>query len=100
MSLTRFKSTLDALKGKKSYATFIRNLTQQYIIEVAEGVRNATEAFREQGRKQVREQEDNFRVPCSVCGKPMKFSSRHDNWPEEKGGFVPGFQRMGSRRMS
>jgi predicted CopG family antitoxin len=89
------KSTLDALKGEKSYATFIRNLIIKHNIEVAEGVRNATESFMEQGRKQVREQEDNFRVPCSVCGKPMKYSSRDDIWPKAKEVLYQAFSKWG-----
>jgi|GEM_PF-2306000 len=26
------------------------------------------------------ENEERFNVPCSVCGKPMKFSSKYSNW--------------------
>jgi hypothetical protein len=32
----------------------------------------------------VRTMEDNFHVPCSICGKPMSFSSRDNNWEVEK----------------
>lgn len=28
----------------------------------------------------VRNNEDNFHVPCSKCGKPMSFSNRDSNW--------------------
>ena len=38
-----------------------------------ETIRN--QAFAD-GQRFVREHEDNFRVPCSICGKPMQFSSR------------------------
>lgn len=36
------------------------------------------------GMNRVRVDEDNFHVPCSVCGKPMHISSRDNNWQEEK----------------
>jgi Zn-dependent M32 family carboxypeptidase len=34
----------------------------------------------EEAREWIRRTEDNFRVPCSICGKPMYFSSTQDNW--------------------
>ena len=34
----------------------------------------------EAGAGWVRRNEDNFRVPCSICGKPMYFSSNDSNW--------------------
>ena len=34
--------------------------------------------------RKVREEEDNFRVPCEICGKPMYFSSNDEEWEEEK----------------
>lgn len=37
----------------------------------------------EAGGEWVRENEDNFRVPCSICGKPMYFSSLNKNWESE-----------------
>jgi len=37
----------------------------------------------EAGGEWVRENEDNFRVPCSICGKPMQFSSLDKNWESE-----------------
>jgi hypothetical protein len=45
-----------------------------------------TEAF---GDAQSKAQEwlrnnDCFRVPCSVCGQPMTFSSQDGNWEQEK----------------
>lgn len=36
------------------------------------------------GAKYVRSNEDNFRVPCSVCGKHMRFSSDDKEWEDEK----------------
>jgi hypothetical protein len=36
------------------------------------------------GMNYVRRSEDNFRVPCSICGKPMYFSSRDENWENER----------------
>ena len=51
-------------------------------------VNRARESIRESawnaGAEYVRESEDNFHVPCSICGKPMHFSSRDQNWEEEK----------------
>lgn len=41
--------------------------------------RNAWEA----GRQWTRQNEDNFHVPCSICGKPMHFSSLDENWESE-----------------
>jgi len=29
------------------------------------------------------ENEERFIVPCSVCGEPMQFSSKHTNWKTE-----------------
>ena len=46
-----------------------------------ETIRN--KAF-DEGMKYVREWEDNFRVQCSICDKPMYFSSRNKNWEEVK----------------
>lgn len=38
----------------------------------------------QRGADQVRYDEDNFHAPCSICGKPMHFSSRDQKWEEEK----------------
>ena len=38
----------------------------------------------EEGAKWVRANEDNFRAPCSICGKPMRFSSKDSNWENQK----------------
>jgi hypothetical protein len=35
------------------------------------------------GIRWARENEDNFRVPCSICGEPMHFSSSDKNWESE-----------------
>jgi hypothetical protein len=32
----------------------------------------------------IRRFEDNFRTPCSECGKYIHFSSRDENWEQEK----------------
>ena len=32
----------------------------------------------------TRHEEDNFRVPCKICGENMYFSSTDENWEEEK----------------
>jgi hypothetical protein len=38
----------------------------------------------EKGAEYVRVNEDNFHVPCPICGKPMHFSSRDQDWEGEK----------------
>jgi len=38
-----------------------------------------TSAYNE-GVNYTRNNEDNFKVPCSVCGKPMYFSNRDPRW--------------------
>ncbi|MDG7038326.1 MAG: hypothetical protein JRN37_04085 [Nitrososphaerota archaeon] len=43
----------------------------------------ADNAFK-RGQDWVRQNEDHFRVPCSVCGKPMHFSSNDENWEEKE----------------
>lgn len=40
-------------------------------------------AYRE-GVEWTRKNEDNFRVPCSICGKDMYFSNRDQNWDKTK----------------
>ncbi len=37
----------------------------------------------EEGKDWVRMNEDNFRVPCMICGKPMYFSSRDKEWESQ-----------------
>ncbi len=36
------------------------------------------------GASYVRNHEDNFRVPCKLCGKYMYFSSKDQNWDKIK----------------
>lgn len=36
-----------------------------------------------EGAEYVRTHETHFEVPCSVCGKPMKFSSKESNFEKE-----------------
>ena len=69
---------LDIMRGEKSWAAFVRNLFLKYDNEVKKGV----EKRLEMARQEVRDKEDNFKTPCSICGKPMHFSSRDKNWPE------------------
>lgn len=40
----------------------------------------AKETFQKDAMELVRKAEDNFRVPCNKCHKPMYISSRDDNW--------------------
>jgi hypothetical protein len=37
-----------------------------------------------EGEEWVRANEDSFRAPCSICGKPMRFSSNDNNWEQAK----------------
>jgi len=37
-----------------------------------------------EGAEYVRHSEDNFRVPCYVCGELMRFSSRDLNWDRKR----------------
>ena len=46
---------------------------------------------RKKGENHVRSNEDNFRVPCSVCGKYMHFSSKDKEWDAEKKALYPAF---------
>ena len=39
------------------------------------------QGFRE-GQEHVRRSEDNFRIPCRICGKPMYFSSLNSDWKD------------------
>jgi hypothetical protein len=90
-----YKKTLDILRGKQSYAAFFKNLINKFDAEVTEGIKNVQDELREQGRKEVREQEDNFRIPCSVCGKPVEYSSGDDDWPEVKEILYKAFSEWG-----
>jgi len=38
----------------------------------------------EEGVEYVRRNEDNFRVPCPRCGKPMRFSSSDEEWEKKQ----------------
>ena len=45
------------------------------------------------GAEHVRKEEDNFRVPCSVCGKPMYFSTLDSIWDQEKAALYETFKK-------
>lgn len=49
-----------------------------------EGLIQAKGEFFRKGKESVRANEDNFRVPCSICGKPMRFCSNDKNWNEKQ----------------
>jgi hypothetical protein len=58
----------------------------------AEEERRAGLGF-EEGVNWVRANEDNFRTPCSVCGKPVYFGPSLDNWETEvKPGLYEAFK--------
>jgi hypothetical protein len=68
----RFKEAVQSEASRLARAQFMKqiNITRQTI---------RAKAFKE-GAEHVRRFEDNFRSPCSKCGKPMYFSSRQTNW--------------------
>ena len=45
----------------------------------------------ERGCDYARKNEDNFRVPCSKCGKLMYFSSKDVDWNNEKNSLYQAF---------
>ncbi|MCJ7767147.1 hypothetical protein MUP79_01985 [Candidatus Bathyarchaeota archaeon] len=47
----------------------------------------------EEGVEWVRENESNFTVDCSVCDKPMNFSSNDKNWAEQKNVLYEAFAK-------
>jgi len=48
-------------------------------------------AFKE-AAEHVRRSEDNFHAPCSICGKPMHFSSRRSNWEKVRAALYDAFK--------
>jgi hypothetical protein len=44
----------------------------------------AKQTIKVQSQEHVRRSEDNFRVPCSICGKTMYFSSLDSNWKDKR----------------
>jgi len=53
---------------------------QRFMTELNKARETIRKKAREEGAEWVRRNEDNFRIPCSICGKPMYFSSRDENW--------------------
>jgi hypothetical protein len=45
-----------------------------------------------EGAEYVRRSEDNFHAPCSICGQPMSFSSRDNEWEKEKNPLYNAFK--------
>jgi hypothetical protein len=72
----RFKEAVQSEASHLARSQFMKqiNATRQTI---------RAQAFKECAEN-VRRFEDNFRVPCSICGKPMHFSSRNSNWEKVK----------------
>jgi hypothetical protein len=55
------------------------------------------QGFRE-GQEHVRSSEENFRVPCSICGKPMYFSSLDSNWKDAREYLYAAFRNSSHAR--
>lgn len=53
---------------------------QRFMTELNKARETIRKKAWEEGAEWVRRNEDNFRIPCSICGKPMYFSSRDENW--------------------
>ena len=65
-----------------------REATRLKNSELMETLNKSRESIRkkawEEGAEHVRENEDNFMVPCNKCGKPMTFSSTDSEWEKEE----------------
>ena len=70
-----FKQAVEREASKLSKSQFMSQLNT-----ARETVRD--NAFR-QGQEWTRNNEDNFHVPCNICGKPMELSERNKNWESE-----------------
>jgi len=55
----------------------------------------AEEAARQTVAEEVRANEDNFRVPCKICGKLMYLNNRDTNWEAIKNSLNEGFKGWG-----
>jgi hypothetical protein len=76
---------LDVEKEKKRIANEARRLMNSEMmtqLNTAKATIAAKE--RENAKKEVRANEDNFRVLCNACQEYMHFSSRDEKWTEEK----------------
>ncbi len=78
-----FKKELDKRRGKLSYGAFVKKVLENIGEQLSK-----TEDY-------VRENEDNFRVPCRICGKFMSFSDKDSEWPEEKKILYEAFKKWG-----
>jgi hypothetical protein len=56
---------------------------QRFMRELNKARKTLMEQYHDIGFEEAMEI-DHFRVPCSICGKPMHFSSRDQNWDEER----------------
>jgi hypothetical protein len=56
---------------------------QRFMRELNKARETITKEAWEAGANWVRMNEDNFRVPCGICRKPMYFSSLDGNWESE-----------------
>ena len=75
----RASTLLDANSGKFK-AAVKREAQRTYKRRFMTEINKARKTMETEAAARVRRSEDNFRVPCSVCGKPMVFSSRDENW--------------------
>jgi hypothetical protein len=72
--------------------TFIRRVAEEanrlydarFMTEVNKARATIKKKAWQEGADYVRKNEDNFHVPCSICVKPMPFSSRDGKWAEER----------------
>jgi hypothetical protein len=79
-----FKEAVDKEADRLAKSRFMKQLNK-----TLQSVRLT--AF-ESGKLEARMTEDNFHVPCSVCGKPMKFSSLDQYWEQEKAYLYEAFK--------
>lgn len=60
-----------------------RESTRIYKARHLAELNKARETIRREAEQTVRNTENNWRVPCGKCGKPMFFSSRESNWESQ-----------------
>jgi hypothetical protein len=78
-----FRENLDKRRGELSYGAFVKKVLEVFQEEVS------------RNEDRVRENEDNFRVPCSYCGKFICFSDKDSNWLEVKKTLYEAFKEWG-----
>jgi hypothetical protein len=81
ISVTKeFKEELNKRRGHLSYSNFLKKLMSDFDSQVNRRIYETEEKIRED----VRNNEDNFRVPCWYCGKFIYLSGRQLSWPKTK----------------